>query len=120
MASNKAELLLEQFERNIELEKFFLSGRDQVSLVAVLREQEDLIPELLRQMKSFPAGGPHWKRLQLAADARLLQETLVADLLGEISRELGRLRQSSKRLQDWKKAWHHPEGQGEQFTRTYA
>lgn len=120
MAANNAELLLERFEENVILEKFFLEQRDQSALVSVLREQEDLLPELLRQMKTFPAGDSLWNRLRLAADARALQEELAADLLGGISRELGRLRQSTKRLHDWQKAWRTPEEHSAQFAGTYA
>ena len=108
MDINKTELLLKKFEENISLEKFFLDQNDEVSLLRILNEQEDLIPELLRLMELEPAGGPRWARLQLSADERLEQEKRVAYLLGEISRELGRLRQSTKRLHDWQKVWRQP------------
>jgi hypothetical protein len=120
MAANNAELLLERFEENVTLEKFFLEQRDQSALVSVLRDQEDLLPELLRQMKTFPAGDSLWNRLRLAADTRALQEELATDLLGGISREIGRLRQSTKRLHDWQKAWRPPEEHCAQFAGTYA
>ncbi|MEI6034853.1 MAG: hypothetical protein WCS65_11315 [Verrucomicrobiae bacterium] len=120
MAANKAELLLAKFEENVSLENFFLDQSDRDSLVKILGEQEDLLPELLRQMKLQPREGLLWARLKVAADARLVHEKRVADLLGEISRELGRLRQSSKRLHDWQKAWRPPEGHGARFAGTYA
>lgn len=120
MAANKANLLLEQFEANISREKFFLDQNDRDSLIQVLREQEDLIPELLRQMEFQPSGEPFMARLRAAADARSQNEQKVAGLLGEISRELGRLRQSAKRLHDWQKAWLRSEAPGGQLANTYA
>jgi hypothetical protein len=120
MPANNAELLLERFEENVTLEKFFLEQRDQLALVSILREQEDLLPELLRQMKVFSTGVSLWNRLRLAADARSRHEERVADLLGGISRELGRLRQSATRLRDWRKAWRPPEEHYAQFADTYA
>lgn len=120
MAANKAELLLEQFEANITLEKFFLDQNDRDSLIQVLREQEGLIPELLRHMEIEPFGEPLQARLRVAAAARSQNEKKVAGLLGDISRELGRLRQSAKRLHDWQKAWLRSEAPGGQFSNTYA
>jgi hypothetical protein len=120
MSAHKAELLLKKFEENISLEKFFLDQNDRAALLGVLREQEVLLPELLREMELLPAGLSLWPRLQLAAEARSLQEKRVGDLLGEISRQLGRLRQSAKRLQDWQKAWRPPEVHEAPFSGTYA
>jgi len=122
MATKKTELLLAKFEENISLEKFYIDQSDRDSLLRVLNEQEDLIPELLRLVNLEPGdiAGPLWNRLQMAADARLELEKRVAQLLGEISKELGRLRQSTKKLHDWQKAWHQPEATGSQFPNTYA
>ena len=119
MAIDKIELLLKKFEENISLEKFFLDQGDRDSLLRILNEQEELIPELLRLMELEPAGGPRWTRLKLAADVRLEQESTVARKLGEISKELIRLQKTTKRLQDWQKAWHHPHREGT-LTDTYA
>ena len=120
MTTSKTELLLAKFEENISLERFFLQQNDKESLIQVLHEQEDLLPELLRGMELVPAGAPFWERLRLAADLRTQNEKRVAELLGEISRELGRLRQSSKRLHDWQKAWRRPQALGSQLNNTYA
>ena len=120
MATNKTELLLNKFEENISLEGFYIDQGDQASLLRLLNEQEDLIPELLRQMELEPVGGPRWDRLQAAASARSELEKRVALLLGEISKELGRLRQSTKRLHDWQKAWRTPEAPASHLTDTYA
>ena len=120
MAINKTELLLKKFEENISLEKFFIDQKDRVSLLRILDEQEDLIPELLKLMPLEPAGGPRWNRLQIAADARLELEKRVIHSLGEISKELGRLRLSTKRLHDWQKAWRPPDVHGSQLSDTYA
>ena len=120
MPDNKAKILLLKFEENAHLEKFFLDQGDRESLVNILADQESLLPGLIRQMELLPSGDPLRARLQLAAEMRVVQEKRVAALLGEISRELGRLRQSAKRLQDWRKAWRHGEEHDEQLPGTYA
>lgn len=120
MPPSQKELLLRTFEENISLEHFYLDREDSGSLVQILREQEALLAELLRQLEGTPAGDPLWNRLRRIAEMRQRNEQRVKEVLGEISRDLGRLRQSTRRLQDWQMAWHPALKTGTQLMGTYA
>jgi hypothetical protein len=112
--------LLRTFEENVSLEQFYLDRGDHGSLVQILREQEAILSELLRQMEGTPPENFLWNRLRRVAEARQKNEQRVKEALGEISKDLGHLRQSARRLQDWQKAWHPSRKAGNQLMGTYA
>ena len=109
MLEKKIELLVGRFEKNVALEKFHLDVGNQDGLADVLREQGDLILEMLKQLENLSSESSKYQgfvsRILEAADMRLVLQNRVTALLGEISKEIGLLRKSTLQLNNWKKVW---------------